>query len=296
MLPFGNREEIFRKLVAGEIDERLDKINAYQNETNDLLMEYMMTGGTPRVIDEKMKTNTIHEGIYANYLEGVRGQWSELGKNETMLKQFAGAIIKSMTGHISWNGLAKESALGGGGTAQEYAYALHDLSVLSVIHLYGEQRKIPLIQKDRKFYFHDPFFAHIFNGWMSPGGNFEAGLRYLEDEANQSRLIEGILADHLIRLAFSMSKKKQTYDYYNHVFYWKDDKGREVDFVLYDGDRMEVPIEVKFRNKLNPRDLAPLVGFLGKTGSKKGLVVSKTALDEKADYVVVPVSVFLLLI
>ncbi len=88
-----------------------------------------------------------------------------------------------------------------------------------------------MIQKDRKFYFHDPFFAHLFNGWMSPRGNFETSLEYLEDETNQGRIIEGVVADHLIRLVFSMSKKKQTHDYGSHVFYWKDDKNREVDFM-----------------------------------------------------------------
>ena len=131
---------------------------------------------------------------------------------------------------------------------------------------------------------------------MSPNSNFDISLKYLEDEVNQSRIIEGIIADHLIRLAFSMSKKKQTYDYYNHVFYWKDDKNREVDFILYDGDTIEVPIEVKYRNKINLKELALMVNFLTKTGNDKGLVVSKTLFDVKADYVIIPASVFLLLI
>ena len=131
---------------------------------------------------------------------------------------------------------------------------------------------------------------------MSPNGNFDTSLKYLEDEVNQSKIIEGIIADHLIRWAFSMSKKKQTYDYYNHIFYWKDDKNREVDFILYDGDTIEVPIEVKYRNKLDHKELAPMVNFLTKTGNGKGLVISKTLLEVKTDYVIIPTSVFLLLI
>ncbi|PJC49848.1 MAG: hypothetical protein CO032_07965 [Nitrosopumilales archaeon CG_4_9_14_0_2_um_filter_34_16] len=296
LLSFRNREEIFKKLLTGEVDEKIEKLNAYQNETNSLLNDYMLTGGIPKVIGEKIKTNTIHESIYTNYLESITGQWSELGKNETLLKQFSGAIITSLTSHTSWNNLAKESALGSPNTAPEYAYALHDLFVLSIIHLYGDQKKIPMIQNDRKFYFHDPFFLHIFNGLMSPNGNFDTSLKYLEDEVNQSKIIEGIVGDHLIRWAFSMSKKKQTYDYYNHIFYWKDDKNREVDFILYDGDTIEVPIEVKYRNKLDHKELAPMVNFLTKTDNDKGLVVSKTLLEVKTDYVIIPTSMFLLLI
>ena len=296
LFSFRDREEIFKKLIIGEIDERLYKLDAYQNETSDLLNDYMLTGGTPKIIDEEIKTNEIHESSYTNYLEGITGQWNELGKNKTLLKQFSGAVIKSLTSHISWTSLSKESALGSPNTSPEYAYTLHDLFILSIIHLYGEDKKIPMIQKDRKFYFHDPFFLHIFNGWMNPNGNFDTSLKYLEDEVNQSKIIEGIVADHLIRWAFSMSKKKQTYDYYNHVFYWKDDKGREVDFVLYDGDTIEVPIEVKYRNKLNFKELAPMVNFLSKTGNKKGLVLSKSLFDVKDEYVIIPTSLFLMLI
>lgn len=296
LVSFKHREDIFKKLITGEIDERLDKLNTYQNEINNLLNEYMLTGGIPKVLNERIKTNIIHESIYTNYLESITGQWSELGKNETLLKQFGGAIIKSLTSHISWTNLAKEAALGSPNTATDYALALDDLLVLSIIHLYGEVKKIPIIQKDRKFYFRDPLFAHIFNGWINPNANFDTSLKYLEDDVNQSRIIESIVADHLIRWAFSMSKKKQTYDYYNHVFYWKDDKNREVDFVLYDGNTIEIPIEVKFRNKLDLKELAPMVNFLTKTGNDKGLVLSKSLFDVKKDYVIIPTSLFLLLI
>ena len=296
LLSFKNREEIFKELLLGRIDERLDKLYSYQNETHALLNEYMLTGGIPKIIDEKIKTSTIHESNYTNYLEGVKGQWNELSKNEMLLKQFGGAIIKSMSSHISWNNLAKEAALGSSNTATDYASALHDLFVLSIIHLYGDQKKIPMIQNARKFYFHDPFFIHIFNGWISPNQNFKTSLKYLEDDVNQSKIVEGVVADHLIRWAFSMSKKKQTFDYYNHVFYWKDDKGREVDFVFYDGDKIEVPIEVKYRNRLNLKELAPVVSFLNKTSNKKGLVISKSLLTTHTDYTIVPASLFLLLI
>lgn len=296
LLSSEHRKSIFLKLINKEIDEKIDKINAYQNELGRLLYEYMLTGGTPRVIDEKIKTNTISEGTYTNYLDSIKGEWSSLSKNETLLKQFCGAILKSLTGHISWTDLAKNAALGSPNTAQDYGYTLHDLFVLSIMHLYGEERKIPLIQKDRKFYFHDPFFLHMFNGWLSPRGGFETCLNYVQDEINQGKIVEGIVADHLIRWAFALSHKKQAFDYYNHIFYWKDDKGHEVDFILYDGDTIEVPIEVKYRNKINPKELAGLVNFLDTTGNKDGIVISKSDLEVKTDYTIIPASVFLLLV
>ena len=103
------------------------------------------------------------------------------------------------------------------------------------------------------------------------------------------------MADHLIRWAFAASKKKQTFDYYNHVFYWKDDSNREIDFVLYDGGNIEIPIEIKFRNKVKTKELAPMVKFLDKTGNRRGLVVSKDRLDVRPEYTIVPASLFLML-
>jgi len=296
LLSFQHRKSIFDKLLNQEIDDILDKLHAYQNELNDLLHEYMLTGGTPKIIDEKIKTTTIHESLYTNYLESVTGEWSALSKNETLLKQFCGAIIKSQSSHTSWNNLSKEAALGSSNTASDYAYTLKDLFVLSIIHLYGTDKKIPMPQKDKKFYFHDPYSLHIFNGWMSTKGNFETSLDYVHEEDNQGKIVEGIVADHLIRWSFALSNKKQTFDYYNHVFYWKDEKGREVDFVLYDGNTIEVPIEVKYRNKINPKELTGLVSFLTKTGTKSGLVISKSTLEIRHEYVIIPASVFLLLI
>ena len=295
-LSLPHRKTIFMKLLNREIDKSLDNFSSYQNELSDILREYMLTGGTPKVIDEKTKTSAISESLYTSYLESVTGQWNELRKNETMLKQFCGAVIKSQGSHISWNGLSREAALGSPNTALDYAYTLKDLFVLSIVHLYGTDKRIPVIQKDRKFYFHDPYFFHIFNGLMSTKGNFETSLDYVEREDHQSKITEGIIADHLIRWAFALSKKKQTFDYRNHVFYWKDDKGREVDFILYDGDGTEAPIEVKYRNRVNSVDLTGLVSFLDKTGTGSGLVISKSDLDVRQDYVVIPAPIFLLLI
>ena len=70
---------------------------------------------------------------------------------------------------------------------------------------------------------------------------------------------------------------------------------RQVDFILFDRNGIEVPIEVKYRNKINPRELSGLVSFLSKTDAKSGMVISKSCLEVKPEYVIIPASVFLLL-
>ena len=52
------------------------------------------------------------------------------------------------------------------------------------------------------------------------------------------------------------------------------------------------------QNKINHKELAGLVSFLSKTGKegRGGIVLSKSTFDVKDDYVVIPASIFLLLI
>lgn len=224
------------------------------------------------------------------------GQWDRLRKNTTLLNQFCGAVIKSMGTHISWSGLSRDADLGSPNTAADYAHTLKDMFALRIIHMYGTDKKIPMIKKDKKFYFQDPYFLHVFNAATSIQTNFEVISDYIRQEDNQGKILEGMVADHLVRWAFDLSAKKQTFDYYNHVFYWKDQKDREVDFILRAGNSTEVPIEVKYRHTVKPRELSGLCSFLGKTDARSGVVISKCTLEMRSEYAIVPASMFLLLL
>ena len=290
------RKSIFMRLLDNNIDDALQKFSAHQNELERILQNYMITGGIPKIVDEKSKTGNISEYTNTTYLESFMGQWDKLRKNTTLLKQFCGTIIKSVGNHISWNGLYREADLGSPNTAADYAHTLKDMFVLRIVHMYGIDKKIPMIKKDRKFYFQDPYFLHMFNAAMSAQANFEVSLDYTTQEDNKGKILEGIIADHLIRWAFDLSVKKQTFDYYNHIFYWKDQKNREVDFVLRTDSDIEVPIEVKYRNKIKFKELSGLCSFLDKTDTRNGIVVSKSDLETRSEYVVIPASLFLLLL
>lgn len=295
-LPLKDRKDIFKKLLDGEIDDRIHRVHVYKNQLDVLLREYMITGGIPKIVNEKMSTGHINENSYRTYLDGITGEWNTFGQNVPKLKQFCRAVTKSLSGHTSWNSLSKEADIGSSDTVSNYANTLKDMFIMSIIHRYGEDKKVPMLKSDKKIYYHDPYFLHIFNSMADAADTFEASLDFVDNEKNQGSIIEGIVADHLIRWAFTLSSKKQTFDYYNHVFYWKDEKNREVDFVLSGVDGMEVPIEVKYRKKINFKELSGLVSFLNKSNARRGLVVSKSTLMAKSDYVIVPASVFLLLV
>lgn len=297
LLSSAHRKEKFSQLVAKKIPKDIEELNDnYLDELNDYLYEYMLTGGIPKIVDEKLKTNNIEADLYTEYLNGIKGDWRELKKKEVLLQQFCSAIIESYGSSTNWDNLRKSSQLSGWATAQEYGLTLKEMLVTTIIQRYGEKKKIPLITKEKKFYFHDPFYLHIFNSWLSSKDPFSLAEEYLSDEIKQSGVVEGVVADHLIRWAFTLSENKHGFDYGNQLMFWKDNKNREVDFVLYQQDKFEFPIEVKFRNKVDTRELTGLTSFLDTTRVKSGLVLSKNELDERKDYLFVPTSVFLMFV
>ena len=70
----------------------------------------------------------------------------------------------------------------------------------------------------------------------------------------------------------------------DNVFYWREKE--EVDFVLdldtgTSAGNFLLPIEVKYRNTILPRDLKGIIKFMEKYGVREGIVVSKDLLQKK---------------
>lgn len=108
-------------------------------------------------------------------------------------------------------------------------------------------------------------------------------------------MLETVTASHLVRLSSLLLGKRSTFDPHNHVFYWRGSKSREVDFVLYDGDQIKLPIEVKRGSRVDARDLGGLTQFASGAGIW-GLVLSRDTIDERNNYLVIPASAFLALV
>ncbi len=296
LLPSIQRRKVFNRLVNLQIDDTLEKLHNYQNELNELLHEYLLTGGTPKIVDEKIKNGFIDEPLYADYLDGFLGDWSLEGKDPTLLKQMIGEIIKSVGSLSSWNNISRDADIGSTHTVIDYVHTLQRLFAITVFFRYGHDKKIPMIKDQKKIHFVDPFYFHLFRGWLSTKNSFELSEQFLEDNKNESQLVEGVIGDHLIRWAFAISKKKQTFEPVSHVFYWRNDKKKEVDFILYDGDKLQLPLEVKFQEKVYGKKLAGFYSFLDTTKQKSGIVITKDELDVEKEYVKIPASLFLMLI
>jgi predicted AAA+ superfamily ATPase len=81
----------------------------------------------------------------------------------------------------------------------------------------------------------------------------------------------------------------------DHVFYWKNEKDKEVDFVIGLEDKF-LPIEVKCSDTVKREDKEGLYDFLKAPRAHDcGIITSVNQLKARREYTVVPLSILLLL-
>lgn len=296
LIPAYRRHAILKKILDLDLDLSIEQLRSYVPTLNRHLKDYLLTGGTPRVVNEYLGGGSIGEGTFKVYLDAILGDLQSLNRNPNTFKQLARSVIKVIGNTSSWRSLQKNTDIGSQDTVSSYVDTLQSMFILSVFYQYSVESKRGLFQKNKKIYFHDPFYFHVLNGWV--GGDrlsFDTATKYLDNDLNQGTLVEGVVANHLIRLAFNISPKKQNFEYSDLLFYWKYGKDREVDFVYNNGIDVETPIEVKFQSRISARDLDGLINFKRDTGQRNAILLSKDKLSLESEYVTIPVSLFLLL-
>ena len=295
LISFEDRLAIIRGLVNGTIDDRLFEIGAFQNELNAHLEAYLLTGGVPTVINSYLKNGFIQDSVYQIYVDAIMGDLRRAGKDTSYMVQLMPNIIKSITTPVSWNSLKENSDIGSHNTVEQFIKTLSDMFVLSIFYRYDSSKDQPKFNGLKKIFFRDSLFIHALNGHMAQKDSYNQSLKMLDSPENKSKIIEQVVSDHCIRLAFDLATKKSSFSYQSSVFYWKSEKSREVDFIVRYNDSL-IPIEVKYQNQIKNDDLYGLIDFKKATKTDRGIIVTKSELKIKNNTVLIPASLFLLLV
>lgn len=289
------RHNLLKRVL--DMDLYLDDIGSYVPALNRHLKDYLLTGGTPKVVNEYVGTGVIQEGTYDMYLDAILGDLQSMNKSRNTFMQLARNIIKVTGSTASWGSLQKYTDIGSQDTVSSYVDTLQSMFLLSIFYQYNTESGRAMFRSAKKIYLHDPFYLHVLNGWV--GGNvqsFDTAIRYVGNDTNLGRLVEGVVANHLIRLAFNVSSRRQNFEYSDVLFHWRYGKDREVDFVYDDQAGIKTPIEVKFQNHITARDLDGLINFKRRTTHQNAILLSKDTLDIERECIAIPVSLFLLLV
>jgi predicted AAA+ superfamily ATPase len=233
--------------------------------------------------------------VYNDYKEFIVGEFLKAGMNEDYLVQILTQLLETHTSPIGWETLKKQTTIRSRETINKYVNHLQYSYIVSVINRLRHEKNSPDYPKNKKVYFSDPLIFHAIRSWIKGIKNpFKGSFEYIKQEQWLSHLIEAIVCNHLIRWIYNYYQSPLI-DPHNRLFFWQTKKGREVDFI-FTQEKKYIPIEVKYRNRINPGDLTGLINFIRTTKSHNGIVLSKNMTSFHEKYSIIPISLFLCLI
>jgi predicted AAA+ superfamily ATPase len=288
------RHGVLEQLAQGKIPAEIEKLSPYSKELLRLFQDYLITGGIPPAINSYLEQQEISSNIYETYVSVMLGDAAQWGKKETYMVQIVRRIIECLSSQTSWHSLCEETDLASHQKAAEYVEALGHSYVVSTIYRLDRGKGGPRFEKDKKIHFEDPFIFHAMRGWASSIPSYIGSLEFIGNPETCSKLVESVVCNHLIRLAFNLSPSSD-YEYANKVFYWQGKAHGEVDFVVK-MDGKYLPVEVKYQSDLRKDDLQGLHEFAQGGKSYPGIIVTKDTLEIKEDITLVPCHLLLALI
>lgn len=257
---FGSEElkkEIKESCSSAELGKKAKNLLFYFSEINKLFGFYLVCGGFPRSMYEFMENRKIMEETYEIYWKWLVADIAKTDRSERITSSVLLGVLKNYGTRFSLNSVAKESEIGSHVTVREYLEVLEDLFV--VRNIFPIEKGVEAFRRMRKVYFTDPFLFHVFKKEIK-GMSIE--------ESETPSLVEGIVAEHLIRK-------------FGKIFYFHQKK--EVDFYIDD-----TGIEVKWQRKVGKKDFPDI-------NVKNRILLSRHDFEIYEDMIILPAHVFLLL-
>jgi predicted AAA+ superfamily ATPase len=196
-------------------------------------------------------------------------------RNPKGLEDLAALIAAETSQRLNYQGLAANLKIKHE-TLKDYLEHLESIFLIARSEFYSKSRAKRL-RRDKKVYLRN---AGLRNAIAS-----ELSSELLADPSRLGPLVETVVADHAIRLAFHAGKGPS-------IAYWQDDRGHEVDIVV-ETPKRALGIEVKYRHSARGDDVTGLRSFLVEFPRSMGLVVTRDRLELKAGVVFVPLYLFL---
>ncbi len=235
-------------LFSGSISP-IDQLILYQNKIKILFAEYLNRGGFPHLLEVEnpilwqrlFREDVIEKVIYRDLVDLY-----EIKKPQVLEKFFL-----YLAGHssdiINITSIANSLCL-----SREYTLKYLNYLIESFL-VFGIKKYSPSVEKQIR----SNQKVHL----------IDSGLITVFGEGNKENRVNGQKVESLIGRCFLKDK----------VFYWRERE--EVDFVL--DVNFLLPVEVKYRNTILPRDLKGIIKFMTKYGVREGIVVSKDLLQKR---------------
>jgi len=259
-----------------------NELAIYKPLLQRLLNEYFVRGGYPRVVTEtdakyqREHLSTITRGVIDTDLTETYGLRKE-DFMRNLLVILAHQSSQLMDIETIKKTLNEKSSI----TITKYMSLLENglLISLSSNAKFGVRGRIRKLIK--KVYINDVGMRNNLVNFLDDS--------IITDNEQMGLLAETVAFNHCVRLQYNITGVK------SNVFYWRGGN-KEVDVVLTYKDKM-LPIEVKYRNKIDADDFSGINSFFKeeKKTAGFGIIISKDTLTLSNNVVVMPLMLFLLI-
>ena len=157
--------------------------------------------------------------------------------------------------------------------------------IIKVLYQIDVNKKLIASRKTKKIYFQDMFLLWVFLGYvLGLSDYFSGSVNRQKNALFKTKLIENLIMSHLIKLENSVN-------WSNIVFFFRSTNKREVDFIVKGYRNVLLPIEVKYRSVVTPKDFLDL----NKINKRSGIIISREDFLARKNKWIIPPEVFLLL-
>ena len=128
-------------MVLRDMYMGLEQIRPYVPTLNQHLAEYLLLGGTPKVVNEYLVSGLVKEGIFKTRLDVIMGDLQFMNRSENTFKQLACSAVKVAGSTSSWKSLQKDADICSPTTVASYVDTPQNMLILSVFHQYDIESK-----------------------------------------------------------------------------------------------------------------------------------------------------------
>lgn len=256
----------------------------YRKELKKYLDNFLLTGGFIQAVNSLAADGKIRIDIYQQYLSWVLGDLAKLGRKEHYSRQIFEQVIKSITTNIGFDTIAKKTSIDSHLTVGDYLDVMESNFIIKILYQIDMNRKLPVSRRTKKIYFQDMFLLWVFLGYVFGLSDYFSGSKdRLNNVLFRTKLIENLIMSHLIKLEDSVN-------WSNIIFFFRSTNQVEVDFIIRGHRNVLLPIEVKYKNKVTPKDFLKT----DKINKQRSILISKEDFFMQGDKWIMPVEIFLL--
>lgn len=215
----------------------------------DVLIAYLLTGGSPLAANELIKTGRIPPYVFALTRDWILGECAAQDRSRNILTWITQEILKHGGNPISLAKLAREAGVANNSVIQGYIDILLDLLSVSVALPVDPNKMRPLPRKSCKFHWVYPLAAASFHP-----GHIHSVVEFQSlSEIEQGKWFEWLIAQELFRRAAIAGAESPELQ-----FFWQS-KDHALDFVLQGNTFLEVkrgqssPLEFLWFSKVFPK-------------------------------------------